>query len=309
MTPNNDAALARHNGTPPAVPRDPSLPFMPQNVGECIKLAETLSTSQMVPKGFQGKPQDILLLIIDALSRRRNPILHLRTRYVLHGQVGITSQGLIAEANSCGRFKGALKFVFDGQGDDLTATCWAIERETGEKLEYSFSMRDAKVAGFTSNKLYQQLPRQLLAYKAAAFFCRLFVPDIVQGLVTEDEAPLVASGHFGGPGSEETPILAEMNSRIAAVDAPPALELEPEYVPAATVAKLVKGFERVGYGLEYVAEKYGPLDAMTRETYDEAVKEGVERKREWEAAQRKRDEEPEAAASMYADDAEEVGYD
>jgi len=84
-----------------------------------------------------------------------------------------------------------------------------------------------------------------------------------------------------------------------------------EFVPDTQVAKLVKGFERLGLSEEYVDDKYGPLDQMTREAYDEAVREGVERKREWEAKARERDEKPMTPANLYGDDPqdEEVAYD
>ena len=38
--------------------------FAPANIDEAMRLAETLARSSMVPKNYQGKPEDILVATI-----------------------------------------------------------------------------------------------------------------------------------------------------------------------------------------------------------------------------------------------------
>jgi hypothetical protein len=265
---------------------------MPQSIDEAMTLAQTLADSTMVPKAFQGKPQDILLCIIDALTRGRNPILHLQSRYVIQGQAAITGKGLIAEANASGRFKGCLKFKYDGQGADLAVTCWAIERETDERLEYTFSMADAKLAGYTSNRKYQELPREMLTYRAATFFARFYAPDIIQGMLVEGESftERPTRGHVVDRGSDP---LARLMAPLAAPDATgeaikDAIHDEaktqpaPQYAPAKNVDKLVARFEALGVPRSEVEDSFGPLDAMSATTFAEAIEYGKQKAAEAE---------------------------
>jgi hypothetical protein len=112
---------------------------------------------------------------------------HLSSRYVVHGQVGMTAVAMIAEANASGIFKGVLRFEWTGEGPDLACRCWAIEESTGLMCEYTFTMQEARQAGFTKNNKYAEMPKQMLAYRAATFFVRLYCPHVLAGAMTDME--------------------------------------------------------------------------------------------------------------------------
>ncbi|MEL6613538.1 MAG: hypothetical protein AAFQ53_15685, partial [Bacteroidota bacterium] len=221
--------------------------------------------------------------------------------YVVHGTPSMSAKFLIALANRSGRFRGGLQF------DDSpeAVTCFAIDRETGERLEATVTMQQANEAGWAgSNANYQKLGTQMLAYRAATFFVRRYCPEVTLGFATVEEAEQI-------PAQDEAPsgVLAELQARVDAVE--PDAEPAPAetYVPEAKVAKLVKGFETVGMDRAYVEERYGPLDAMTDETYAEACKDGAERKREWEEKARKVAEDATSEIFDGADGAEPGGAD
>ena len=46
----------------------------------------------------------------------------------------------------------------------------------------------ARLEGWTSNKKWQTMPELMLAYRAAAFFARIHVPNLLMGCFVEGEA-------------------------------------------------------------------------------------------------------------------------
>jgi hypothetical protein len=125
---------------------------------------------------------------------------------IIHGKPGFRSAFLIATVNSCGRFS-ALRWRFEGKPgtDEWGARAVAKDRETGEEcLGTLVTIGMAKAEGWyqRSGSKWKTLPEQMLCYRSAAFWTRLFAPELSLGMSTSDEI-----ADFGGsapPGSTPT---------------------------------------------------------------------------------------------------------
>lgn len=186
----------------------------PRNIQEALDLATSLSKTELVPKHLRGRPSETLLLIMNALSRGRDVLDHLSSRYVVHGQVGMTAVAMIAEANASGIFKGVLRFEWTGKGPDLACRCYAIEASTDAELEFTFTLQEARQAGFTKNNKYTEMPKQMLAYRAATFFVRLYCPHVLAGAMTDMEIREVQLDT-----SADEKRVEELNAELAALPA------------------------------------------------------------------------------------------
>jgi hypothetical protein len=91
--------------------------------------------------------------------------------------------------NASGRFT-PLQFRMAGEGATRSCVAFAKDKETGEIVEGAeISMAMAKAEGWStkSGSKWVTMPEQMLRYRAAAFFARIYAPDITLGMHTSDE--------------------------------------------------------------------------------------------------------------------------
>ncbi|WP_122897811.1 hypothetical protein [Acinetobacter sp. B51(2017)] len=143
-----------------------------------------------------------------------DPLMIMQNLYLIEGRPSWSSQFVMAAINSCGRFS-ALRFEIEDLGEkevEYTETVWqnrqkqtvhkkmtiqnmscvafAIERETGERIESSkITMEMAVKEGWyqKNGSKWQTMPEQMLRYRAASFFGRVYAPELLMGLRTQEE--------------------------------------------------------------------------------------------------------------------------
>ncbi len=150
------------------------------------------------------------------MANRMNadPLMVMQNLYLIEGRPAWSSQFIMAAINSCGRFS-ALRFDLQDMGEieveyqetnwvnrqkqtitkkitvkNLTCVAWAIERETGERIESSkITMEMAVKEGWyqKNGSKWQTMPEQMLRYRAASFFGRVYAPELLMGLRSAEE--------------------------------------------------------------------------------------------------------------------------
>lgn len=155
------------------------------------RVARMLTSSQLVPQQFQGDtgmPNAIIALNM-ASRMQADPMAVMQNLYIVHGKPAWSSSFLIATVNACGRFT-PLRFKMSGKGDTRSCYAYASDRETGDLLEGSeISILMAKAEGWFQKKgsKWQTMPDQMLQYRAATFWVRVYAPEISMGMRPEDE--------------------------------------------------------------------------------------------------------------------------
>ena len=154
------------------------------------RLAQTLSTSNLLPKHFQGQVANVFIAmeIAESFSRSNNDISFfsvMQNIYVVHGNVGLSSKFLIALANKSGVFDDPIKFEVSGSGDNTSVK--AFTKINGFEVSFTASMDMARAEGWTKNSKYRSMPQLMLSYRSAASLIRLYAPEVTMGMQTDDE--------------------------------------------------------------------------------------------------------------------------
>jgi hypothetical protein len=155
------------------------------------RMARALVSSKLVPTTFQGDDNIGSALIALEIAQRlgASPLMVMQNLNVINGRPAWSSQFIIAALNSCGRFS-PIRFDVTGTGDDQSCIAWAYDKATGDRLEGPpCSITTAKKEGWFSKtgSKWQTMPELMLRYRAAAFFGRLYAPDLLMGMQSVEE--------------------------------------------------------------------------------------------------------------------------
>jgi|LGVE01.1.fsa_nt_gb hypothetical protein len=155
------------------------------------RMAMALVTSTMVPKDYQGKDNMGNALIALEMAQRvgASPMAVMQNLHIIHGRPSWSSSFIIAALNSCGRFS-PLRFTVESEGDGKKCIAWAYDKATGDVLEgpeSSIAMAKAEGWATKNGSKWKTMPDLMLRYRAAAFFGRLYAPDVLMGMHTDDE--------------------------------------------------------------------------------------------------------------------------
>lgn len=167
-----------------------SLPTVNSNAGlsTALQIAEELSKSDIIPKEFQKKPANCLIAVELANRLKASPFQVMQNMDVINGRPALRSSFVIACINNSGKIIGSLKFELNEKGTKCRA--WAIEKETGSKLiGPTITLEMAEKEGWLTKNgsKWKTMPDLMLRYRAASFFGRLYCPEIMNGMYTEDE--------------------------------------------------------------------------------------------------------------------------
>lgn len=160
-----------------------------RNMAALWRLSKLYSQSQLVPKQFQGKPEDCCIALQMAIRLKCDPFMFMQSCYVVHGRPGLESKLAIALANKAGVFKDRIKFRLEGQGDKRSCTAYAHDADTGELCEQTVTMAMAKAEGWVGKpqSKWQTMPDLMLQYRAAMFLIRLSCPEVLMGMQSTEE--------------------------------------------------------------------------------------------------------------------------
>lgn len=178
-----------------AVIQEPSRALVPEGVfsgsaafENAQRMAKALASSDLVPQAFKGNIANCLVALEVAQRTGSSALAVLQNLHIIHGRPSWSSQYIIGALNSCGRFA-PIRFLMKGEGDKRSCVAWTTDK-TGERLEGpEVSIAMAKTEGWfgKSGSKWQTMPELMLRYRAAAFFGRLYAPDILMGMQSDDE--------------------------------------------------------------------------------------------------------------------------
>lgn len=161
-----------------------------------------------------GLPNCVVALNM-ALRMNADPLMVMQNLYVIEGRPSWSSQFIIAQLNSCGRFS-PLRFDLSEAGEleeveykavewiggnktnvnkkvmvrHQTCTAWVIEKETGERLngpKISIQMAIDEAWLTKNGSKWQTMPEVMLRYRAASMLGRLYAPELLMGLQSREE--------------------------------------------------------------------------------------------------------------------------
>jgi len=156
------------------------------------RAAKALSQSTLVPKEYQNNLPNCIVALNMAQRLNADPLMVMQNLVIVHGRPTWSAQFMISTANACGHFS-ALRYEWRGDEgkDDWACRAWAIEKETGERLNGTWvSIALAKKEGWyqKSGSKWQSMPQQMLMYRAGSWWVRAYAPELSMGLTSAEEA-------------------------------------------------------------------------------------------------------------------------
>ena len=151
--------------------------------------AKSLCQSQLVPTQYQGQQGLSNCLVALEMSKRMHlsPLTVMQNLNIIHGKPSWSAQFIASTIMSCGRFSN-FDYLVKGQGETLEVQCVATRLEDKKQVKGSaVSMRMARQEGWTKNPKYSSMPELMLRNRAATFFGRQYIPDLLLGVQTSEE--------------------------------------------------------------------------------------------------------------------------
>tara|TARA_R100000734_G_C3287579_1_gene79983 strand:- start:65 stop:697 length:633 start_codon:yes stop_codon:yes gene_type:complete len=152
--------------------------------------AKSLADSNLVPTQYQGQQGLPNCLVALEMSKRMNlsPLTVMQNLNVIHGKPSWSSHFISSQIMACGRFKN-FDYIVTGKDDTLSVQCQAIRLEDNKLVKgTAVSIKMAQKEGWTrKNPKYQSMPEIMLRARAATFFGRQYIPDLLLGVQTSEE--------------------------------------------------------------------------------------------------------------------------
>lgn len=177
------------------------------------RVAKMYAQLDVMPVPFRASVGHCVILCSMAMQLGVPVLILAQNVYMVHGKIGMQAQLLIALANGRNVFGGPIRYEMHGERgplDDLSCTAYAINRETGEKVEYWVPYSLAKAEGWVAKKdsKWKTNPWVMIRYRAAAFLIRTHGPEALACAYTHDELMDMRAADAGRPASSRVEEIA-----------------------------------------------------------------------------------------------------
>lgn len=233
------------------------------------RICKLLTQSKIVPESYQGEQNLSNAMVALEMANRIgiSPVAVMQNLHIIEGRPSWSSSFIISMLNSSGNFT-PLRFKYENLGkkdltriykrynkklgqmedvkdekkgvENISCYAYATDKLTGETIEGpKVTIEMAFNEGWLSKigSKWQTMPELMLSYRAAAFFGRIYAPELLLGMHTDDELedftppqPIKANPPIVNPDSELQPIISpeEMPEEIEEVEAEIIEEPKPE---------------------------------------------------------------------------------
>lgn len=162
--------------------------FAPATLTEAMDFSKMLADSQMVPRAYQGKPQDVLVCVQWGYEIGLAPMQALQNIAVINGKpsvYGDAAMALVQASPVCED----IEEYFEGEGTPNPVAVCVAKRKGRKPVVAKFSVEDAKRAGLWGKQgPWQAYPKRMMQMRARGFALRDAFPDVLKGLITAEEA-------------------------------------------------------------------------------------------------------------------------
>lgn len=199
-------------------------------VGQTVKqfevmqrMANMYTASTIVPDTYKGNVGNCVIALDMAMRMNANPLMVMQNLYIVYGNPSFSSKFLIATINASGRFS-PLRYEFKGEEGAPGYGCRCVAYEASDKEHKEplhgdwITMGMADKEGWTkkNGSKWQSMPSQMLRYRAAAFWQRVYCPEISMGLITKEEADDIQDAEYTEVSAKDK--LSELAAKAAGVE-------------------------------------------------------------------------------------------
>ena len=146
-----------------------------------LELAREFAKAKMIPEQYKGSAGDCFIALKLARRFGMDAWSLMQELYIVQGRPMMSGKLALAILNHS--LAQPLRPTYAGEGDERTITLTGRPEGDPDPLSVTVKVRDAK----TTNEQWKKNPDQMLMYFAARMWGRRYTPDILLGIVFDDE--------------------------------------------------------------------------------------------------------------------------
>jgi len=158
---------------------------------ELFSRAEMMARSTIIPVQYQNRPENVYVALDMASRAGLAPMYVMQNLYIIQGKPSWSGQAISAMLKASPQFKNVeLHYVGEPNTDEFGAFVTATKVSTGKVLTGgTVTIGTAKAEGWFQKRgsKWQTMPEIMLAYRAHAWFGRVYAPELLMGLQSTDE--------------------------------------------------------------------------------------------------------------------------
>ena len=160
----------------------------PENFEHYYRIASMMSKSDMVPKAYKEKPQDVLIAMEMGVSLGLGPLQAIQNIAVINGKPSLYSDGLLSVCSGRPDFENIKEEpLADDAGKIIGYRC-TVMRKGREAVTQSFTIDDAKKANLWGKAgPWTSYPNRMLQMRARSFALRDSFADALGGVRVAEE--------------------------------------------------------------------------------------------------------------------------
>lgn len=159
---------------------------------ELWTIAQNLAKSEIIPDTYRGKTENVVIALDMANRMNVSPMMVMQNLFVVRGKPSWSGQACMTLIQASSKFKNVRPIYIGEKGADSWGCYIKAEyRDTGEHVHGpDVTIKMAKDEEWYDKKgsKWQTMPELMLAYRAAAFFARVHIPNALMGVHVEGEA-------------------------------------------------------------------------------------------------------------------------
>lgn len=168
-----------------------------ENFKDIYDIGKMFASSTLVPQAYQGKSMDCTIAVDMANRMGVSPMFVMQNLYVVKGKPSWSGQACMSMIKATPIYKN-VRPVYFGEPNTDSWGCYvrAEDKNTGEVINGArVTIQMAKDEGWYSKKdkygnetsKWQTMPELMLAYRAASFFAKVYIPNSLMGCAVEGE--------------------------------------------------------------------------------------------------------------------------
>lgn len=152
---------------------------------ETLRIGKGYSMSGIVPSSYANKPFDCAIAVDMANRLGVPPLMVMQQLFVVKGKPVWSGQACMTFIRN--RFDD-VDVVYTGERGTDTYGCYISAMDGDKKIQGTeITIAMAKAEGWMQNTKWRNMPQQMLAYRAASFFARVYCPNTLMGCQVEGE--------------------------------------------------------------------------------------------------------------------------
>ncbi len=160
----------------------------PENFEHYFRIANMMSKSDMVPKGYKDKPQDVLIAMEMGVSLGLGPLQAIQNIAVINGKPCLYGDGMLSVCSGRPDFENIKEEPLTDEAGKIVGYRCTVMRRNREPVTQVFTEADAKKANlFGKPGPWTSYPSRMMQMRARGFALRDSFADALGGVRMAEE--------------------------------------------------------------------------------------------------------------------------